>query len=63
MNALIHALDNPENVDITILDKLKTSSGPTLSLNQLQALKGVLIGIGILGLLIILALLLQQFQR
>lgn|SRR5574341_197092 len=63
MDVLIKVLDNPENVDITILDKIKASARAVYSLEQLQAAKGVLIGMGILGLLIILALFLQQFQR
>ncbi len=63
MQALIDALEHPEKVDVTILDKLKDSSGPALSLTQLQAIRGILIGIGILGTLVILALFLQQFQR
>jgi eukaryotic-like serine/threonine-protein kinase len=63
MDALIYALDNPEHVDITILDGIKASSRPAYSLEQLQAVKGVLIGIGILGALIILALALQYFHR
>jgi hypothetical protein len=63
MNALTNALDNPENVDITILDKIKATSRPAYSLDQLQAMKGVLIGIGILGVLVILALVLQYFHR
>lgn len=63
MPALIDALEHPEKVDVTILDKLKTSSSPAPSLMQSQLVQGILIGMGILGVLIILALFLQQFHR
>ncbi len=63
MNALIQALDNPDSVDITILDKIKPASKSAYSLEQLQAIKGILIAVGILGVLIVLALALQQFHR
>jgi serine/threonine-protein kinase len=63
MEAVINALDHPENVDTTVLDKIKVSSHPAYSLEILQAVRGVLIGIGILGVLIVLAILLQNFAR
>jgi serine/threonine protein kinase len=63
MDSLVEALDHPENVDVTVLDKLKISSGSASSLVQLQTIQGILIGAGILGVLIILALFLQQFHR
>jgi hypothetical protein len=63
MDALINALDHPENVDTSILDNIKASSRAAYSLEQLQVVKGVFIGIGILGVLIILALALQYFHR
>ena len=63
MDLVIDALEHPENADVTILDKLKVSSGSVLSLMQLQVAKGILIGIGILGILIVLALFLQQLHR
>ena len=63
MAALVEALDHPENVDVTILDKLNTSSSSRFSLGQLQAIQGVLIGVGILGVLIILALVLQGLHH
>jgi serine/threonine protein kinase len=63
MDALINALDHPDSVDVTILDKLNNSSGATSSLIRMQTVQGVLIGAGILGALVLLALFLQQFQR
>lgn len=63
MDALLSALDDPEHVDVKILDTIKPPTGPSLSLMQLQVLWGVLIGFGILGALIIAALYLQQFHR
>jgi len=63
MESLINILDHPESADVTILDKLKNSGGSGSSLMQLQAVRGFLIGAGILGALIILALFLQQFGR
>jgi serine/threonine protein kinase len=63
MEALVNALDHPETVDIAILDKLNTSSTSRFSLDQLQAFQGLLIGAGILGVLIIVALALQGLRR
>jgi serine/threonine protein kinase len=58
MNALIEALEHPEGVDISILDKL-SAAPPAPSLENMQTLKGVLIAIGIMGVLVLLALGLQ----
>ncbi len=63
MTALIQALDHPENADLTILEKLNTSSESAMSLNQRQIIQGVLIAVGIMGGLILLAFVLQYFQR
>ncbi len=63
MQALIDALEHPEKADVAILDKLKAFPEPAPSLVQLQVVKGILIGMGILGALVILALFLQQFHR
>jgi serine/threonine-protein kinase len=63
MTALIQALDHPENADLTILEKLNTSSESAMSLNQRQIIQGVLIAAGIMGGLILLAFVLQYFQR
>ena len=63
MPALIAALDQPENVDLSILDKLDSFKGSSRSGAQLQGVKGVLAAFGILAALIMLALLLQQFHR
>src|SRR6266498_4740462 len=59
MDALIDALDHPENLDVTILEKLNHRPAHATSLTQLQVIQGILIAIGILGVLIILALGLQ----
>jgi eukaryotic-like serine/threonine-protein kinase len=64
MEDLIHALEHPEQVDLTILDKLETpADAPSTSLMQIETMRGVLIGVGILGVLIILAFFVQYFQR
>ena len=63
MDSLIQVLEHPENVALAVLDKLKDTSDSALSLTQLQTVKGILIGLGILGVLIALALFLQQFHR
>ena len=63
MDSLIDVLEHPENVALAVLDKLKDTSDSALSLTQLQTVKGILIGLGILGVLIALALFLQQFHR
>jgi serine/threonine-protein kinase len=64
MNALIEALDHPENVDISVLEKLSTPPTPTApSLANMQTLQGILIAIGIMGVLVLLALGLQFLNR
>lgn len=63
MAAFIDELDHPENVDVSILGKVNTSTGSSLSLPQMQAIKGVLVGVGIMAVLVVLALLLQQFHH
>lgn len=63
MESLIDALDHPEKVDVSILDKLKNHAGSSQALAQIQTVKGILTGLGIVAALIVIALLLQQFQR
>lgn len=63
MAAFIDALDHPESVDISILDKQNASKGFFKSMVQLDAAKGILTGLGIVIVLVVLALLLQQFHR
>jgi serine/threonine-protein kinase len=63
MPALINALDHPESVDVSILDRQNTSKGFFKSMVQMDAAKGILTGLGIVVVLVILALLLQQFHR
>ena len=65
MAALMDALDHPENVDLAILEKQNTSK-KFLNLNsmvQVDLVKGIATGIGIVTVLVILALLLQQIHR
>src|SRR6266508_5707791 len=56
MDALIEALDHPENVNVTILDQLNAPPAQPTSLTQLQVIRGILIAIGIMSVLILLAL-------
>jgi serine/threonine-protein kinase len=63
MTALIQDLDHPENADLTILEKLNTSSNSAMTLTQRQIIQAVLIAVGIMGGLILLAFALQYFQR
>jgi serine/threonine protein kinase len=65
MEALIHALENPDQVDLTILDKLETpaDASPSTSMMQMETMRGVLIGAGVLGVLIVLAFFAQYLQR
>ena len=63
MISLKDALDHPEKVDISILEKLKSQVGSSQALAQIQTIKGILTGLGIVAALIVIALLLQQFQR
>jgi len=63
MAAFIQALDHPENTDLTVLEKLNTSSGSPMSLTQRQVTQGILIAVGIIAVLILLALGLQYLNR
>jgi len=63
MNALIEALDQPETVDLTILDKLNSTTPVIPSLANRQIAQGILIAIGIMGILVLLALGLQVLAR
>jgi len=63
MTALIEALDHPENVDLAILEKSNTSSGSSMSITQMQVVRGLLIAVGIIGGLILLALGLQYLHH
>jgi len=62
MNALIEALDHLENTDLSILDKLGTSS-VAMPLKNMQTIQGILIAIGIMVGLVLLALGLQYLNR
>ncbi len=63
MTALIQALDHPENANLTVLEKLNTSSRSAMSLTQMQVTQGILIAAGIIGGLVLLALGLQYLNR
>jgi serine/threonine-protein kinase len=63
MTALIQVLDHPENADLSALEKLSAPSNSGMSLNQRQIIQGVLIAVGTMGGLILLAFILQYFQR
>jgi serine/threonine-protein kinase len=63
MTALIQDLDHPENADLTILEKINTSSNSAMTLTQRQVIQAILIALGIMGGLILLAFVLQYFQR
>jgi len=63
MAALIQDLDQPENVDLGILEKLNAAPKTSMSLTQIQIIQGILIAVGILGGLILLALGLQYLHQ
>jgi serine/threonine-protein kinase len=63
MTALIQDLDHPENADLTILEKINTPSNSAMTLTQRQIIQAILIALGIMGGLILLAFVLQYFQR
>ena len=63
MNALIQALDHPENTDLSVLEKMNTSSEPAVSLTQMQVVRGILIAVAIICGLVVLALALQYLHR
>jgi serine/threonine-protein kinase len=64
MDALITALDNPEAVNISILDQSSTPTKPSsnLSLTAQQTIKGVAIAVGIIIVLVLLSLGLQSLR-
>jgi eukaryotic-like serine/threonine-protein kinase len=64
MDALIVALENPEAVNISILDQSSTPTKPSsnLSLTAQQTIKGVTIAVGIIIVLVLLSLGLQSLR-
>lgn len=62
MEALIEALDHPERANLSILDKLQGSGNSSGSLLQSQTIKGIMIAVGIIAVLVVIALVLQQFR-
>jgi hypothetical protein len=63
MNAFIQALDHPDDADLAILDKMDTPNVTAVSLTQLQVIRGILIGVGIIAGLVVLALALQYLHH
>jgi serine/threonine protein kinase len=63
MTALVQALDHPENVDLTVLEKLNKPPKPAVSLTQKQVIRGILIAVAIMGGLVLLSLVLQYLNR
>jgi serine/threonine-protein kinase len=64
MDALIQALDHPEDVDVSVLDSLKNAPPKSsMSLAQMQVIQGIVIAIAILGGLVLLALGLQYLRH
>jgi serine/threonine-protein kinase len=63
MEALVEAIDNPETVDVKILDQKPAATGNGPSLAMLQTIRGIAIAIGIMILLIGLALILQTLKH
>ncbi len=64
MEALIAALENPEAVNISILDQSSTPTKPSsnLSLTAQQTIRGVAIAVGIIIVLVLLSLGLQTLR-
>jgi serine/threonine protein kinase len=62
MDALVDVLNHPEKADPSILDKIQSSSKASSSLMQMETTRGVLIGVGIVGILIVLGLFVQYIQ-
>jgi serine/threonine protein kinase len=63
MTALIQALDHPENTDLSVLEKMSSSSGSAISFTQMQIIRGALIAVGIICGLVALALALQYLHH
>jgi len=64
MVALVDAFDQPENADLSVLERADASSSVSnMSITQRQVLQGILIALGIIGGLALLAFGLQYFQR
>jgi eukaryotic-like serine/threonine-protein kinase len=63
MTSFIEALDHPENVDPAILEKPNTTSGSSMSITQMQVIRGIVIAVVIIGALVLLALGLQYLHH
>jgi eukaryotic-like serine/threonine-protein kinase len=62
MDALIKALDHPETVDLAILDQADTNPSHSPFWRS-QALRAILIAIGILAAFVVVAMLLQSLHK
>jgi serine/threonine-protein kinase len=62
MRALLEAIDHPEAVDLSILEKTSQPAGNLPSLEWVQTLKAVAIALGILAALVLLAIVLQAIR-
>jgi serine/threonine-protein kinase len=62
MNSLIDALEHPEKVDLDILDKV-ASNPKSSSFWQSEAVRGIIIALGVLGIMVLLAVLLQTLHH
>jgi eukaryotic-like serine/threonine-protein kinase len=63
MAAFVDAFDHPENSDLTVLERSISSSASGMSIEKKQVVQGVLIAAGIIGGLILIALLLQYVKQ
>ena len=63
MNAVIEALDHPENADLSCLETAGAPTASSPSLANMQILQGVAIAVGIMLVLALLAFGLQSLQR
>jgi len=61
MPAFMQALEHPETADLTILDKVASSSN-AMDLGQTQILKAIGIALGVLAVIVLLAVLLQTLR-
>jgi eukaryotic-like serine/threonine-protein kinase len=63
MDELINAIDHPEVIDISILNKKKSDNSGGTSIALLQTLRGIAIAFFVLAILVVLALFLQTLKH
>jgi serine/threonine-protein kinase len=63
MDELVNAIDHPDTIDLKVLDQKPAAKGNGPSLATIQALRGIVIAIGILILMVALALVLQTLKH